>query len=296
MSSSTPSARTKARGWAGPRSRALSILLMVIGAVVIVPAVLFAWAEETIFTSDGFADAASQSLNDEAVQDRLAVGLTERIVEKNPDLARAQPLIQGAAARFVDSAQFQDIFRTAVERLHQRVFDEDSNELVLDLTAAISRILEIVRTGAPQLAERIPPNVDSALITISQSDFRTRLIRLADRVSMLAFILPVISLACFAGSLYLAPDRRAGAFRIGMGIAVAAAFVVLALLIGGRVITEFLKNPDNNDAATALWWAWVDSLRVTMRILGVIGVVVAAAAWWVANKGWPRRERTQAAT
>jgi hypothetical protein len=234
----------------------LSTLLLVVGAVILVPAALFAWAEATIFSSEGFADAASQSLQDDAVQDRVATGLTDRIVESNPDLARARPLIQGAAAGFIDSDQFQAIFRDAVQRLHERVFTKRQSAARPDCALPDHRHHP---TAAPdRRADTSEP--ESGLI-ISRERFSHRLIRLADRVSVSRSSCPDQS-RFFAGSIYLArpPCRHV---PTGIALAVVAA-VVIALLIGSRALTEFLKNP-RTTRRHGVVVGMVDSLRETMQ-------------------------------
>jgi len=264
------------------------VSFLVLGAFLLLLGALLAWANATLFDSEGFANAASDSLQNEAVQDRLATRLTDRIVADDPERARLRPLIEGASSAIIDSSQFEALFREAVERLHTRVFDEDRNDLILDLTEATARILELIERTAPELAARIPPEVESGVITISESDFRTRLIRLADGVSFLAFALPVLSVVAFAGSVYFARNRNAAAFRLGMTLSGLAAVVLLALMLGGAVVGETVRDPANSSAAEGIWWAFMDSLRVTMRLVALLGAALAVGAWWVAHRGWPR--------
>jgi hypothetical protein len=275
------------------RSNVLANTLLAIGAFLLIPAALLVWAEATVFDSDGFADAATRSVEEPAVQDRIAVALADRIVKDDPQLDRARPLIEGAAEGFIQSDRFQEIFRAAVDRMHELVFDENANAFVLDLTAALSEIVERIEAVAPQLAERIPPDLGSGLVEVTESGTRARLIQLAEEVRFLAYVVPVISLVCLGASLWFARNRRSAAFRLGLALAIVAAVTVLALVIGDWLLTDRVAKAENQDAANAIWWAWLQSLRDAMRVLGLAGVVLAAAVWWVAKNGWPWQRRPE---
>ncbi len=269
-----------AGSWRERHSSLLSTSLLVLGGLLLFFGVIFAWARVTIFDSDGFADAATESLRDEAVQDRLATELTDRIVANDPERARLRPLILGATAAIIDSTQFATIFTAAVERLHDRVMDGESNDLLLELGEAIPRIRELIAQVDPELAARIPPDAGSGVVSLAESDYRARLARLSERVEILAVVLPVLAIVAFTGSLLVAQDHTAAAFSLGMALAVTAALVLVALVVGAVVLRESVR-PVNESAADGIWWSFTDSLRTTMRVVAIVGLVAAATAWWI---------------
>jgi hypothetical protein len=105
-----------------------------------------------------------------------------------------------------------------------------------------------------------------------------------------------MGLAAFGGSLYFARSRTDATFRLGITLAVVGAVVLLALLLGAFVLDQAVQNPANGPAAVAIWWAFVDSLQVSMRLAVVVGVALAAGAGWIRNKGWPGRVKRAAGT
>lgn len=278
----------RSRGtWLQRHSRALSLTLLVLGAVLVVPASLFLWANTTMFNSEGFADASGESLDDEAVQDRLSTKLSERIVARDGRLLRAEPLIKGASIAVIASQEFNQIFREAVDRLHTAFFREGRRDIVLDLTAALARIQEVLRVAAPELAAQIPAGVGDGTIALSQNDTRVRIIELGHTVDFLAFVLPIASVVALGASVAVARPRTAAVYRLGLALAIVAAVVLLALFLAATFVSDAVRNSANRDAVDGIFWAFADSLRVWMRVVGVAGLVLAAGAWWVGNKGWP---------
>lgn len=275
--------------WTYRHGLALSNILLVLGALFLLLSALFVWANQTFFSSGGFSDAATDAVHNDAVQQRLAQRLTDRILANDPQRQQARPLVEGAASAVIQSQPFEPILKNAIVRVHERLFDEHQSQIVVDLTAALPRIFAIIQFAAPELAARIPANLESGVITLSQSDFRAKLVEWSDRVSFLAFVLPVLSFAAFAGSLYFARDRARGVFRLGLALAIVAVVLLLALAIGNYVLKENVRNAANGPAASGIYWAFADSLREAMRIVAVIGIVLAAAGWWVARRGLPAR-------
>lgn len=276
--------------WATRRRGFLSTSLLVVGGLFLFFGAIFAWAQVTLFNADGFADAATESLEDEAVQDRLATELTDRIVANDPERARLRPIILGATTAIIDSSRFEAIFTAAVARLHDRVLHGGSNDLLLDLGEALPEIIALIRQVAPELADRIPPDAGEGVgrLALAESDYRARLVRWSERVEVLAVALPIVALVAFTGSLLVARNRGAAVFQLGIVLAVTAALVLLVLLLGGFVLRESVR-PVNGPAADAVWWSFTDSLRTTMRVVAILGLGGAAAAWWIGQGSLSRR-------
>lgn len=268
-----------------PHHGVLSMALIIVGALLLLAGLLMVWARLNVFESEGFSERSAAALEDEAVQERLAEQLTDQVVQDRPNLGRAEPLIQGATRRVVDSPEFFALFTAATRALHEAVFKEDRNDVVLELPDALARVVAALEVAAPDLAAQIPPDVRSATVQISEKNYGTRLVKFSERVSLLAVVLPVLGLAAFGGGLWAAGSRRLAVIRIGVAVAVVAFIGLLGLQVGREVLTEHVRNPANGPAAGGIWDAFVAPLRTWLWVLGAGGLAMAAVAWLGGRSG-----------
>jgi hypothetical protein len=259
--------------------RTAASVLTVVAAILLVGASLVGYAQHALLDSDQFADRATAALRDPAVRDVVGERVTDGLVLRNePDLQTARPLIVSTVSSIVGGGAFAGLFHRAAADAHRAVFRHDQNTITLtiaDVGTVAGAALETVR---PDLARRLE---QERSIVVSRDRLGTTtadLVRFAQRVKVLAWLLAALTLACAAAALWLAPDRREAVSRLGFGMAAAGVVIVIAYLAVREIVLAGIADPDDRAAASALWRAFLGDLRTLGWLLAAAGCVVAAAA------------------
>ena len=103
---------------------------------------------------------------------------------------------------------------------------------------------------------------------------------LVDLLQTLAWVLPFVALACFAGAITLSRNRRRTIERGAIGIAAAVA-VQLVLLKAGRnlYLDAVTTKKSTPGAAGAVWDQLTSFLRTSAFAAIAVALVIAFAAW-----------------
>ncbi|HEY6780659.1 MAG TPA: hypothetical protein VI111_06875, partial [Thermoleophilaceae bacterium] len=122
------------------------------------------------------------------------------------------------------------------------------------------------------------------LLRLQRREFAAGTLRIADRVRVLGIVLPLLALLCLIGSVALAPERRIGVLRVGVGVGAAgvvlaaALMIVRARILAGVVGTDELSDAELRAAAGGVLDAFFGGLFGWALLLGLGGVAVAGAA------------------
>jgi hypothetical protein len=254
-------------------------LLVVLASVAVVLALVSAYARQTVVNSDQFANRATDALRDDSVRSLIAERITDDVVLKNQeDLLAARPIIESVTSDIIGGRAFTGLFRRAVRDVHRSVFKRDESTVTLtiaDVGTVLAAALEAVR---PELAKKIQSNGRVRILKDDVGSLSTTLVNIADRIKLLAALLLVAALALGAGAILLSPDRRATVIHLGVGLAVAGGFVVVAYAVSRSIVLRSVHGPDERAAAGAVWDAFLGDLRTEAWILAGAGAVTAAAA------------------
>jgi hypothetical protein len=296
-----------ASDWGSPR-RWLGGILGTVGVVALLLALVTAYAQRALFDSDQFAARAAATLGNDAVQEQLAVAVTDDVVLRaNRDLVAVRPLIEGVAQQIVGGSAFRSLFRASVADVHRSVFDRDASTVTL----TVANLGIVLRTAlerlAPQAAGKVAPNVE--LLESDPPDSLVALIQAAEDLDALAAALALVALLTLAAALALAHDRRESIRRGGIGVAVGAVLLLVAYWVLHARLVGRVADPDLRAAVDGVWDAYLLDLRNLLLIVAGCGAVAAAAAASVLRplrldvplrRGWalvttpPERTRTRA--
>ena len=120
-----------------------------------------------------------------------------------------------------------------------------------------------------------------------------RLLQAQDYVSLLerlAVILPIVALISLVAAIAFSVNRRMTIVWSGLGLAAAMAIFVLVLAYVRNWTVDSLPTTVHKDAATAFFEIVGRYLRDAARILTLVGLAVAAIAFFVRPGGWAKRE------
>jgi hypothetical protein len=267
------------RGLSARRRNLASIVLAVVGCVLALVGGVALYARSEIFESGVFADHAAETLKDDQVRAALVNPLADEATEKGPDvLINVRPLLVGAAEEAIGSTPFRSVFRKGVRKAYGAIFTKDKEEIALTLGNADVLIKDAVGQVSPQAAERIPDDVGNRFLTLTESDVVLTIVRVSEDVHFLGLLLPPLALICLGGSVAVATDRRRALMFSASGIAVAAAVALIAYLIGRSIVLGQFDDETERDAVAAIWDAFLGGLRSWILGIGLVAILVTAAA------------------
>ena len=255
--------------------RALTVLACVAAALALLTGYL--WF--AVAGSDQFANRAAAALEADDVRSVVAARVTDEIVlERQADLLAARPLIESVTSAVVGGRAFTGLFRAGVRDLHRALFDQDQDTVVLTVADVGTVVAAALRVLRPSLATEVRGTGDVELLERRASAASAAAMDAARTVRLLTVLLAGLALACAAGALRLAPDRRAGVVRLGAGVAISGVVLAVALVAGRALAAAQAGDPDARAAVRAIWDAFLGDLRTAAWLMAGCGAVVAAAA------------------
>jgi hypothetical protein len=261
-----------------------SLLLAILAAVAVVVGGACLYVRQEVLGSHAFADRTVAALAKEPVRRVAAREIVVQVIDKSsPDLLAARPLITGVVDTVVSTAQFRQLIHLTAEQAHRLLFDRGGN-VAFSIADAGTVVISALRTLAPDVARKIPSNLDARLLDLRRQSFAVRTLRVADKVRLLGIVLPLAALALLAAAVLIAPRRRQAVTRCAVALAVAGAavYVDLLLLRHSTLVhlygSEELSNADVREAAGALWDAYLGDFSSWALIVAVLAAIVAAAS------------------
>ncbi|MFD9262278.1 hypothetical protein [Streptomyces sp. NPDC059538] len=292
----------------------LSALLIIIGCVLAPLGIVASWTSGIVGNTDRYVSTVAPLASDPDVQAAAANRVTAALME-HLDLAtlledaapEQRPMLQkalgklggsleGAVSSFVKekaqdviaSEQFETIWTNANRTIHTSLVKaltgsgdgavEIKNDAVtIDLAPVIEQVKQRLVDAGMGVAAKIPEiHTD---FTVVQSNDIGRVKTGFRLLEILGLWLPIIAVLLIAAGVLLSAHRR----RILVTAALAVAFSVAVLGLGLTVFRTVYLNalPDNvsQAAAGSVYDAMIRLLRTTIRMVVVLGIVIALAAW-----------------
>lgn len=162
--------------------------------------------------------------------------------------------------------------------------------VVLDLEPVVAQVKQRL-LGRGLGAASLIPNVRTDFVLVKSEDVHR--VRTGFRALQIAGSwLPIITLALAAGGVLLAARRRRALVAAALGIAAGVAVLGIGLVIFRVIYLDHLPAGTNEAAASAIYDQIVRFLRVTVRMLIVLGIMVALGAWLSGDGRWAVRVTT----
>jgi hypothetical protein len=323
-----PPARKRRRlGWRSP----VATLLIVVGCLLAPLSVLAVWTANQVSDTGRYVANVAPLVHEPAIQNALsdkittqitthvhAIGLTDRAasalsrhgLDRAANLLKSvAPSIASALTGFIRGQVHKVVTSAGVAQLWVRLNTTAHAELVKALSGRGSRAIT-VRNGLVTLnlgpfidvvkhrlaargltiVEKIPPiNPTFPLFSAKYLVKAQTAYRL---LNDLKIVLPILALLLLGAGVYVARHHRRALIGAGLGLA-ASMFVLAAGLLIFRSI--YLNSvPDSKlpaDAAAVLFDTLVRFIRAGLRTLLVLGLVVAAAAFFTGSSVTATRAR-----
>lgn len=267
-----------------PSRNLLAAVLAVLAAVATIAAALALYLRFEVGERDAFADRAAAAVDRPEVRRVVAREVVVELVDRgSTDLVSARPVLEGVVEALVSTPPFQRLVRAAAAQSHELLFERDDTALVFDLADVSTVVLSGVRSVSPDIARRIPDDVDARLVDVRERRFASDTLAAADTVRRLAVLLPALALALLAAALALAADRRRALTRYGLAVGVTGIVAVVALSAGRTVLVDSVQGSDEiprsdvQAAVGGVWDAFLGDLSSLILIVALVGFVLASS-------------------
>ena len=298
----------------------VSIVLIVLGCVLAPVAVIGVWAGNEISDTGRYVATVEPLIHDPAIQNVLADKITLQITSRlnitgtvnqaaaqlnNKGLTRISslltqfgPQIASSVTGFINSTVHSVVSSPAAATAwvqvntvaHQAVvkvlsgqgngaISTSNGQIVLNLGPFIAVAKQDLVAKGFSLASSIPPvSPTFALFQAKDLGKAQSLYRL---VTTLKIVLPILALVLIGAGVYVARGRRRA--LVGAGLGLAASMLILGIGLGIARAIYLSSVPSStlpSDAAGAAYDALVHFLRQGLRVVLVVGLVVAIAAFF----------------
>jgi hypothetical protein len=298
----------------GPRARrrgrqTVAAVLVVVSCVLAPLAVAAIWLRNEILDTDRYVETVTPLASNPAIIDAAAAELTatlfanvdveETAREALPERAQflAAPLAAGIrvlteqlAVRALESDVFENVWIQANRVAHRQVdavltgggevVSTEDGRVVLDLTAIVTEVREMLHDRGVTLFDSIPINKLALRFELFDAKGLEQAQRGVALLNALAWTLPFLALALAGVGIWLSEHRRRTVVRWGIGTAIAMALMAAGIGLGRSVYLDTVVSeslPEN--AAAATFDTMVRFLRQGLRFVLVLGLVVAVATW-----------------
>lgn len=253
--------------------RATSWLLLVLGGVLLAAAIPAGYVNRTVLDADTFADRVDELRRSDAVSAVLGREVAQQLVAANPDLVAVAPLVEQVSIGVMGSDALSGPVRVASSQLHRALTTEDSDQLVLRIADAGAVVAGVVGAVAPDRAPQAT-EVSATLASVGSQELAADVIRLVDLADTLAWLLPVLAIACLVGAALLHPNHWDGVRRAGWAVVAGAAGVAMAIVVG-RLALGATGGGERRDAVLdAAWEVFVRPIWWTIGLLGAVGALM----------------------
>ena len=260
------------------RSRQIgSTALGVLAAVALLLALVTGYAAQVLFDSDQFANHATAALDKPEVKSEVGRRITDGVVEAQPDLIAARPVVEGAASAVVGSAAFNNLFRLGVRDVHRAIFNRDRDTVVFTVADIGAILKSVVERLAPKDSVKIKGTASVPILNGHVPGFFGDLARLADSTRLTTLLLIAFAIVAGGAGFGLAPDRRRYVSLFATTMVVGAVVLILAYQIGRSVALGKVHEPGPRAAAGAVWDTFLQELRTMLVIVAGAGVILLAA-------------------
>jgi hypothetical protein len=298
----------------------VSVVLIVVGCVLAPVAVIGVWAGNEISDTGRYVATVEPLIHDPAIQNVLADKITVQITSRlnitgtvnqaatqlnNRGLTRISslltqfsPQIASSVTGFIHSTVLSVVSSPAAATAwvqvntvaHQAVvkvlsgqgngaISTSNGQIVLNLGPFIAVAKQDLVAKGFSLASSIPPvSPTFALFQAKDLGKAQSAYRL---VTTLKIVLPILALVLIGAGVYVARGRRRA--LVGAGLGLAASMLILGIGLGIARAIYLSSVPSAtlpSDAAGAAYDALVHFLREGLRVVLVVGLVVAIAAFF----------------
>jgi hypothetical protein len=315
-----PSSRSVMMPGVSTRTRSILVwALFVIGTLVVLVGSLTLWVKRQALDTDSWVNTSANLLENDQVREALSVYIVDQLYanadpqevleERLPTnlqglagpLAGAlrQPAIDGVD-RFLQRPRVQDLWEDVNRAAHQELLAVLNDETRGNITTGGGTVTLNLRTlivnignelgFGETLDSRLPEDVGQ--IEILQSDQLEAAQTGVKLIKWMSWLVIVIALACYAGAIWLARDRRAMLRNVGAALLVVGILLLVIRRVVGNYIVDALASGESvREAVDSTWFIGTSLLGEVAWALIVYGVVILLGTWLAGPSRYATRAR-----
>lgn len=262
----------------------LSAVLIVLVALLVPASAVAYWADRELGDADRYTAAMSPLAEDPAVRGVVVTQATRALagqIDAGPFQGGVDALLGEALQSFSGTPAYRTAWDAANRAAHaaflKALTTGDGDAVTIDLAPVIARVKgELVENGVP-FADRIP--VTHVSVEVMEYDDLGAL-RKGFRMLQIAGVwLPLLTLLLAAAAIAVAVRRRRAVVATGLGLAIGAVLLWLAVQWCRRLTLEDLPADIDRPAAGAVYDALTAFLRTTAWVVLALGLATALAGW-----------------
>lgn len=270
-------------------------MLIVLACLLAPFGALSTWATYGLGDARRYEATMAPLAADADVRDAIAAGVTDGILRE----VHVRPRLQGpvnhyvrdAVRSFTETEAYRTAWQAANLAAHDAVMralrDDREGPVTVDLAPVTERVKRQLTHNHMPLANRIP--VEHTEVTVLEAEDLSRLRKGFHVVEVAGFWLPIAAVVFASGGVLVAVCRRRALLATGLGTALGAALLGVAIAVGRRLTLADLPPDVSRTAAGAVYDALTETLRLVSWLLLALGVTVALTAVLTGAYGRYRR-------
>ncbi|MGZ6885655.1 MAG: hypothetical protein ACXVJA_05535 [Acidimicrobiia bacterium] len=289
---------------------AVSIALIVLASILLPFAAVTVWVRNLVLDTDRYVETVAPLARNEAVRTAVAnrvatevagaLDLEQRARDALPKRAQflAGPIATGGdrlvhtvADRLLHTEAFPKIWDAANRNAHDQIVEaltgrrrgtvtNADGKVVINLRPFAELVVTKLATVAPGFAKNVDlSRIDTRFVLVDSSDLKSiqSYARLLDRLS---WAVPILALVLYGLAIVVAPRRRTGLVRVGLGITIAMALTLVGYAFGRTLYIDNLPATVHSTAAAAAVFDQITRFfERTLRVVLVVGLLVALVAF-----------------
>lgn len=280
----TPLAPGRGPAFPGDVRTILSAVLIVLVALLVPASAVAYWADRELGDADRYTAIMSPLAENPDVREVVVTQATRALagqIDAGPFQSGVDALLDEALRSFAGTSAYRTAWDAANRAAHTAFLDAlttgHGDAVTIDIAPVIAQVKgELVADDVP-FADRIP--VTHLSVEVMEYDNLGALRTGFHMLQIAGVWLPVLTLVLAAVAIAVAVHRRRAVMATGLGLAVGAGLLWLAVEVCRRVSLDDLPADIDRPAAGAVYDALTAFLRTTAWVVLVIGLAAALAAW-----------------
>lgn len=310
--------------WGWVRGTAV-VVLLVIGFLLVPVAGVAVWTRNTLLHTDQYVETVAPLASEPAVIDDVATAVTTKLFEQfdveaaleqylpeqlafaaGPISNQVQSTTKDLVVKALETEQFELLWRqvnraasASVVAFVTRsdtstVLQVQNGQLVLNLQPIVEQVKADLSARGLDFVDKIPDISTTVDLPVANVEYLVEARQAVRLLNTLAWVLPLLALACFAGAIALSRNRRSTLIKSALLVSGAALLLGIGLAIGRNQYLDAMATSPNvsEETATVVFDTLVRFLRNGIRVFFLLGVIVAFAAAVTGSTGWAVRFRS----
>ncbi len=313
QATAAPRARRRI-GWRGP----VATVLIVLGCALAPVSVVAVWTANQVSNTKKYVENVAPLITEPAVRSALTdkistkvddqidvEGFTKQVAAQlsAKGLTRLGSLLSGfsgsiasgvsgfihsTVAKIVASPQVEKLWVEGNRLVHQQLvlalqgkksaITVSNGQVVIGLAPVVEQVKDNLAARGLTIVNKLPPiNPTFSLFSAKYLVQAQSLYRL---LNTLKWVLPILALILLAAGIYIARRHRRALIGAGLGLAASMLVLGAALAVGRAIYLNKLPGTVSADAAAVAFDTIVRFIKEGLRVLLVLGLVVALAGFF----------------